>query len=188
MIRPYHRQKLINAAVFFAGNTRYCGKVKLIKLLYLLDFEHFRQTGRSVTGMEYVALKMGPVPMDLFEEWEDLLPDFAKAVKIEPTKVYDHVREEVKPKVEFDATPFTRRELQLMEQLALRFRDDYCRTLINFTHLELGPWAKIWDRGTGHLARIPYTLAVSDEDPNREAVLDSAAQFQGIAAAVGLSH
>lgn len=45
------REKLINAIVFFAANTRHCGKVKLFKLLYLLDFAHFRETGRSVTGL-----------------------------------------------------------------------------------------------------------------------------------------
>ena len=55
MMVPHDRDKLINAIVFFAKNTKYCGKIKLIKLLYLLDFEHFRQTGRSVTGMDYLV-------------------------------------------------------------------------------------------------------------------------------------
>jgi len=40
------------------------GKTKLFKLLYLLDFHHFRETGRSVTGLEYRAWKHGPVPFD----------------------------------------------------------------------------------------------------------------------------
>ncbi|EQD63619.1 hypothetical protein B1B_06949, partial [mine drainage metagenome] len=56
-----------------------------MKLLYLLDFEHFRQTGYSVTGMEYHAWKMGPVPTDLFEEWEALEPDLAAAIDIKPS-------------------------------------------------------------------------------------------------------
>jgi hypothetical protein len=46
------RQKLIQTAVFFASNTQGCGKVKLFKLIYLLDFAHFRETGRSVTGLD----------------------------------------------------------------------------------------------------------------------------------------
>lgn len=66
MIKTHEREKLINAIVFFAANTEHCGKIKLLKLLYLLDFEHFRQTGYSVTGMEYHAWKMGPVPTDLY--------------------------------------------------------------------------------------------------------------------------
>ena len=35
--------------MYFASNTRHCGKAKLFKLLHLLDFTHFRETGRSVT-------------------------------------------------------------------------------------------------------------------------------------------
>ena len=62
------RQKLINAIVFFASNTQFCGKIKLFKLLYLMDFEHFGKTGKSVTGFEYEAWKFGPVPTALMEE------------------------------------------------------------------------------------------------------------------------
>lgn len=68
MVKSRGREKLINVAIYFATNTRSCGKIKLIKLLYLLDFEHYRQTGASVTGLEYHAMKMGPVPMDLYQE------------------------------------------------------------------------------------------------------------------------
>lgn len=188
MIKSHTREKLINAAVFFAENTRYCGKIKLIKLLHLLDFEHFRKTGHSVTGMEYRALKMGPVPMELFEEWDALQPDFAEAIEIQPVKVIDHIREQVVPKKAFDEAHFTRRELRLMEQLAARFRDEYSRPMINFTHAELGPWAKIWDDGRGNLERIPYSLAVGDDDPNREVVLEAADEHQGILTAVGVAH
>ena len=82
MLISHNREKLINAAIYFADNTQHCGKIKLIKLLYLLDFEHYRQTGIPVTGLEYRAMKMGPVPMALFEEWEALEPDFAEAIAI----------------------------------------------------------------------------------------------------------
>lgn len=32
------RQRLLQALVFFASHTQHCGKIKLFKLLYLLDF------------------------------------------------------------------------------------------------------------------------------------------------------
>ena len=72
MLISRNRQKIINAIVYFAANTQNCGKVKLFKLLYLLDFAHFRETGRSVTGLDYHAWKMGPVPFDLMQEWDNL--------------------------------------------------------------------------------------------------------------------
>lgn len=92
MLIPRTREKLINAIVYFATNTQHCGKVKLFKLLYLLDFAHFRQTGRSVTGLDYHAWKMGPVPLDLMQEWDQLEADMATAVKIVPEKVIDYIR------------------------------------------------------------------------------------------------
>ena len=67
--------------------------MKLFKLLYLLDFEHFRQTGRSVTGLEYRALKMGPVPSELFQQWDALDDDLVGAIRIVPEQVIDYWRE-----------------------------------------------------------------------------------------------
>lgn len=188
MLRPRHREKLIEAAVFFAGNTRHCGKIKLIKLLYLMDFEHFRQTGRSVTGLEYRALRMGPVPMDLFEEWEALQPDFAEAVEIVPEQVFDYVRDSVRPRRAFDDSHFSPRELQIMQALADKFQDEYSRPLINYTHAELGPWSAIWDSGRGNLQPIPYRLALAEGDANREAVLEAADEYDGLQAASSLPH
>lgn len=180
MLKSHSREKLINTAIYFADNTQYCGKIKLIKLLYLLDFEHFRQTGVSVTGLEYRAMKLGPVPMSLYEEWDALAPDFADAIDIVPEQVIDYERLTVRPKRPFDDSFFTRRELRLMEQLAERFRTDYSQPLINVTHQERGPWSAIWDNGQGYLERIPYALAIRDEDPNARFVREAAAEQEGI--------
>jgi uncharacterized phage-associated protein len=183
MIISHQREKLINAIVFFAQNTKYCGKIKLIKLLYLLDFTHFRATGVSVTGLEYHAWKLGPVPIDVYQEWDAPAPDLTAAIEIVPEKVIDYVRELVVPKRRFDPDLFTKRELVIMEELAVRFRDEKTRPLINFTHAELGPWDIIWDSGRGQNERIPYTLAVPMTDPNREAILEAARDREELLAA-----
>lgn len=182
------REKLIGAVVFFATYTQHCGKVKLFKLLYLLDFTHFRETGRSVTSLDYRAWKMGPVPFELVQEWDELEPDLATAIDIIPERVIDYTRERVVPKTKFDDTPFTKRELRLMHELALRFRDEFTRPMVNFTHFERGPWDKIWDSGRGNNDRIPYTLAIADDDPNREAILNAAREYEAINAGSGSRH
>lgn len=182
MIVRHERDKLINAIVYFARHTKYCGKIKLIKLLYLLDFEHFRQTGRSVTGMDYLAWKMGPVPLSLYQEWDAPEPDFAQALAIEPEKIFDCMRETVVPRVQFDDSHFTKRELRIMSDLAERFRESLSKPMIDVTHAELGPWVKIWDAGRGNNERIPYALALGDENPYQDAILASAQEYAGIAA------
>lgn len=40
--------------------------------------------------MEYRAWKMGPVPIELMQEWDELEPDLADAIIIQPTKVIEY--------------------------------------------------------------------------------------------------
>lgn len=188
MLIHREREKLINAIVFFASHTNHCGKVKLIKLLYLLDFEHFRETGRSVTRLEYRAWKMGPVPIDIMQEWDQLEPDLAVAIDIVPEQMIDFVRERVVPKRTFDDNAFTKRELRLMNNLADKFRDELTKPLISYTHAERGPWDKIWDGGRGKNERIPYTLAITGDDSKSAAALESAREYDGIIAADALQY
>lgn len=188
MLITHDRQKLIETIVFFAENTRFCGKIKIFKLLYLLDFGHFRQTGRSVTGLEYQAWKLGPVPRDLLGEWMDLESDLADAVEIVPEKVFDYTRDLVRPRRHFVGELFTKRELRMMNELAVRFRDDMSKPLVDITHSERGPWDKIWDSGRGEYERIPYGLAIPDDDPHRDSILESAKEHEGIRSGLTSSH
>src|SRR5713226_9307342 len=63
-----YREKLLNAILFFAKKVKHPSKVKIFKLLFFLDFEHFKQTGRSVTNLDYYAYDFGPVPEDFYKE------------------------------------------------------------------------------------------------------------------------
>jgi len=121
--RNINRQRLLGAVVYFATNTHYCGKIKLFKLLYLLDFQHFRETGRSVTGADYSAFKFGPVPDVLMQEWDRPEPDFDLVAKIVPEQVIDYVRQTVKPQASFDDDEFTPRQLRIMQELAEKYKD-----------------------------------------------------------------
>ncbi len=49
MIAKNAKEKLTNAVIYFISHTNNCGKLKLYKLLSILDFRHFNETGRSVT-------------------------------------------------------------------------------------------------------------------------------------------
>lgn len=172
------RQKLINAIVFFASNTEFCGKIKLFKLLYLMDFEHFSQTGKSITGFEYQAWKFGPVPADLMEEWEELSPDMAQAVHIESEKVIDFDRQAVKVNegVGFNDEHFTPRELRIMTSIAEKYRKTKSAKLIDVTHQQNGAWDKVWQDGQGSMQTIPYALVLDDDDANRDTLIEIGAQ------------
>ncbi|MBX9904237.1 MAG: SocA family protein [Burkholderiales bacterium] len=180
MLVSRSRDKLINAILYFAGHTRGLGKIKLFKLLYLLDFEHFRQTGRPVTGMEYRAWKMGPVPAALVQIWDDLDPDLDEAIEIRPEKVYDYVRENVIAKRTFDNSHFTPRELRILGELASSHAEDLSEKLIDVTHDENGAWARVWQDGAGNDQVINYRLVLADNDPNRDAILQAAVEYEAV--------
>ena len=82
MLHSHSREKLLHAINYFAYNTKYCGKVKLFKLLYFLDFQHYMEVGRSVTSTEYFAWKMGPVPVALQDEFENPSGDMLDAMNV----------------------------------------------------------------------------------------------------------
>ena len=185
MLITHEREKLINAIVYFANNTRHCGKIKLFELLYLLDFEHFSQTGRSVSGMTYNAWKYGPVPVALAQEWDDQEPDLAAAISIQPEPVIDYTRETVVPRVEFDDRHFSKRELRIMESLANRYRDVFSPKMIDVTHAENGAWDKVWDHGIGFNQPIPYALALAGDAPHRDAILEAADDYRAM---IGAAH
>ena len=168
------RQKLINAIIYFAQNTAQCGKIKLFKLLYLMDFQHFQETGKTVTGLEYQAWKFGPVPVKVMEEWESPDPDLSNAIHIEVEPVYDYDRQSVKVNegVGFDDSEFTPRQLRIMQSLSEQYRDTFSPKMIDVTHAQNGAWDKVWKGGKGAFSPIPYELAIPEDDPHRDDLLE----------------
>lgn len=177
-----HRARLTNAILFFAKNTEACGKIKLFKLLYMLDFEHFKQTGKSVTGLNYEAWQFGPVPVDLMREWALLKEDISELVEIVQEKQYDHVRHTVTPRagVEFNDESFTPRQLKILESLSDTYLANKSQKMIDITHDKDGAWYKIWNEGKGSHMPIPYEMAVPEDAPNRDLILESALEARGI--------
>ncbi len=160
MIITYHREKLINAIIYFADQTRFCGKTKLMKLLYFLDFKHFKQTGKSVTGIDYFAWEMGPVPKNLFVEISGhMRADLQKAITIQPS---GEKFQKIQSKSKFDSQYFSPKELKLLEEIAFIFKDARAEDMIESSHLENQPWDRTF-KEKGKYQKIDYMLAVDSD-------------------------
>jgi len=118
-----YRKKLLNAVLFFAANTNRVNLGKLLKLLYFLDFMHFKQTGYPSIGLEYHAFEWGPVPRDFWVEikYANVPEDFKGKIGLIP-KTDDFApsyREvEVHAIEKPDLSVFTPREIKILEHLA----------------------------------------------------------------------
>ena len=162
----HRREKLLNAIAWFSHNTKHCHTLKLFKLLYLLDFEHYRQTGRSVTGLDYHAFPKGPVPRALLEEIKKEPEERGRALRVRET--HDDmdgslIKREFTTTKGFDETYFTLRELQIMEHLALFFSEAKSDLMSAYSHDPNFPWKKVYGEGEGKGRVIPYELALYTE-------------------------
>lgn len=178
MIIEHNREKLINAIIYFINNTKSCGKTKLFKLLYYLDFMHFRETGRSVTGLDYYAWQFGPVPKALAEEIKSPKPDLNASISIQENNTDFTV---MKPKKKFDDTFLTKRELRLLANVAFIFKNAKAEDMVEASHLPNHPWDRTI-KINGLLAQIDYMLALDDTEASLslDEVMDRLKDKEGI--------
>lgn len=167
MLIERHREKLLNAMIYFIANTRYCHTLKLFKLLNFMDFEAFRQTGKSVTGLTYKAWKQGPVPNEL---WGELVhgpgQDLREAVAINQIKddlTQQLLWRDIKPRRAADMRYFSKREVAIMDRMIELFRDARAEDMSRISHAHRMPWSAVYKGGSGSGDSIPYELAIESE-------------------------
>lgn len=178
MLISHNREKLLNAIIYFSKHTNNCGKTKLFKLLYLLDFGHFKETGRSVTGMEYVAWKMGPVPLALEQELLAPEKDFLEAIRPYMGRAIDYPMLKLEAKRPFNGERFTKREMRLLEQLATDHKTATAQDLVKLTHAKGSPWCVVYGKGEGDNEKIPYEIAATG--PHSAELIERAREYQHI--------
>lgn len=136
--------------------------MKLFKLLYFLDFIHFKQYGTTVTGMEYSAWKMGPVPERLYHEFKEekacIFKDYFKIIKETDNSDQSNYSFKITSKKSPDMKVFTPNEKKIMEEIAFQFKEATAKDISEITHLKNTPWTK-----TPEGKIIDYKLAL-DED------------------------
>ncbi|MEK6646997.1 MAG: Panacea domain-containing protein [Candidatus Firestonebacteria bacterium] len=157
MLIKHENEKLINAIIYFLQNTNQCGKTKLMKLLYLLDFEHFSQIGKSVTGLDYYAWEFGPVPEKL---WRDLTDKKSKISNI--IVCFQEVSskfQKLKARKDFDSKYFSDREFKLLKNIAYIYKDARADDMVKLSHLPFAPW-DMTIKAKGEKQKIDYMLAL----------------------------
>lgn len=151
---------------YFCTNTdsRFLGKVKLMKLFYFLDFLHVKRYGTPVTFDTYIHLEHGPIPSKILNlvtgvvdnEEDAILSDTIYIEKPEGIKMQRiHC---IQPFEERDKKVFSDRELKILKEICDRFGDQSTKSIEDISHLE-APWSMTKETQT-----IPYSLAAQDQD------------------------
>lgn len=135
-----NEKKYKNVVLFFANKIKNgtLGKLKMMKLLYFLDFDFFEKYGKSVTGDEYLRFANGPVPRMA----EKVLKQMNGAdIKICSRKLCVGLNDQqhIEPLRGYDMSIFSREELMMMEEVADKWEKFSGTEMKNASHGE-APW------------------------------------------------
>ena len=135
-----NEKKYKNAILFFAKKIQNgtLGKLKMMKLLYFLDFDFFEKYGRSVTGDEYLRFEYGPVP----RMGEKILKEMSgNEIQITKCKIADGLNDQmhIEALKDFDMNVFTKEELLMLEEVADKWEKFAGTEMKNASHGE-APW------------------------------------------------
>jgi len=158
--------KLKAILLYFSNYTdvKFLGKVKLMKLIYFLDFMHLKEYGTPVTYDTYVNLEHGQIPSTIKNLVDSVTDDrdsseLADTIRIEIPENYNmYCVLPVRPFSNSDKGYFSETELEILGKVCLRFGNKTTQFVENASHKE-APWKE-----TRFLEEIPYTLATHDPD------------------------
>ncbi|MGN7887581.1 Panacea domain-containing protein [Dyadobacter sp. 22481] len=128
-------------------------KTKLNKLLFYADFNAYRLTGYSITGLEYRAIQFGPVP----SQFQKIYVDLSEQGHISIEEQYfgnGAYGDEIKANIPFDETLFSQHELVVLQFVAKQYGKLSTDELVKLSHEEAG-----WHDNAEQNAFINYRYA-----------------------------
>jgi len=161
-----NKEKLINSILYFTKKVNFPGKTKICKLLFYLDFTHFKETGKSVTGLDYYAWEMGPVSKSLFYKisGDIISEEFQPYIEVIKRDKLHEICSKKKP----DLSVFSKREKRILEEVAEIYKYAKAKEMTEISHLKEKPWyVTLKSKGE---KKIDYMLALDDtvESINKE--------------------
>ena len=136
--KEYDLEKLKNMILYLVKRLDGVLKVKLNKLLWYCDFLNFKESSVSITGAQYVRIKLGQVP----DHYELIFANMIHEGLIDKNEIPFQTKdgtqqgEEFTTLVEPDKSLFTEKEIQVMDSIADTFRNDTSTSIMNKSHQE----------------------------------------------------
>jgi putative zinc finger/helix-turn-helix YgiT family protein len=134
--RRFEIAKLFNAVLYFSRGEGVL-KTKLNKLLFYMDFKHFKDYSVSVTGARYAHITFGPAP-DKFQNFFAVLID-SEALGVEEIEYNEDIAgEKYFAKKNPDMSLYSDSEIKVMATVNEFFSDYTAGKITKFSHEEQG--------------------------------------------------
>jgi len=135
--KEYDLEKLKNMILYLVKRLDGVLKVKLNKLLWYCDFLYFKESSVSITGAQYVRIKLGQVP----DHYELIFANMIHEGLIDKDEIPFNteegiVGEQFSALVEPDKSLFTKKEIQVMDSIVDTFREDTSTSIMKKSHRE----------------------------------------------------
>ncbi len=141
--KKVNAEKIANLITCFIGKSKpeFNNKLKLNKQLFYTDFRHYKNYGRSITGLSYRAIKYGPVPANYDSIYAHLENEQIISSNWIKTSTGSAV-ELFTSDAEFEDVLFTKEELETIETIVNQFRDTSSWDIVEISHKEKG-WKEL---------------------------------------------
>lgn len=144
--------KIKNILLYFIEKWNGVFFTKMNKLLFYSDFLSFRQTGKGMTGLAYMAIEHGPVPL----KWDRIYSFFDEInqviVQFQNGKAGTMLTSNISP----DLSCFSDNELQMLDFVYHRFKKESSTQISETSHQE-----EAWKQFVNGDELIDYNMAFS---------------------------
>ena len=102
--------------------------------MFYADFLCYKNNCKSITGLEYVKLPLGPVP----DQYEVILNNCAleKFIDYKIDFINDNECYKISSKKKFDPSIFDKEELEVLKKVKEKFTTFGSRDIVDFSHKE----------------------------------------------------
>lgn len=109
-------------------------KTKLLKEMFYCDFISYKETGKSITGLEYAKIDLGPVPNNYEEIINELIKGGSIDMKTDYKANYEcHI---ITEKEKFNSSIFNDSELEIINNVKKYFYDYSSKKIVDCSHNE----------------------------------------------------
>lgn len=149
---PQSISKLENVILFFINRFDGVFYTMMNKLLFYADFYSYKTRGIGLTGLSYVAIQRGPVPVRwdrIYSFFDDIRPEIVHFGNgVEGTKL--------KADVDFNKALFSEEESGILEKVYERFSEVNASQISETSHDE-----EAWQQFVGKKEPVDYSMAFS---------------------------
>lgn len=140
---------------YFSQSITDLYKTKLNKLLFFSDFLCYKKTGYSISGVAYRAIQKGPVPAEYGKLYIKLVDD--GLVQLEFVDFLNGYYGEALKSKTFSQDSFTKKELESMNEVRLKFGEKTTNEMVEISHQE-----KAWVDNIDNHSIISYSKYAFD--------------------------